>query len=70
MEISKEIIICEECRSEFYAKSSLMTNLCPECAHILYDYENCDHEFIKQRCKKCYWNGNSSFYIDKLKNEQ
>jgi len=61
------IKICEECKSEFYEKSSQMKNLCPECAHQLYGYKNCKHEFNNHRCLKCYWNGNSSDYINKLK---
>lgn len=61
------IKICDECKSEFYKDSSLMENLCPECSNILYDYKNCEHEFTNQRCVKCYWNGNSSSYLDKIK---
>lgn len=59
--------VCDECKSEFYKDSSLMQNLCPECASILYGYQKCDHNFKDNRCKKCYWNGNSSEYIDSLK---
>jgi hypothetical protein len=44
-----------------------MTNLCPECSHILYGYENCEHEFENGRCVKCFWNGNVSDYILKRK---
>lgn len=64
------IIICDECKSEFYDDSSPMKNLCPECAHILYEYENCNHKFENQRCIKCCWNGVSSEYISKLKSEK
>ena len=46
-----------------------MENLCPECAHILYGYENCKHEFINKHCKKCYWNGNFSDYTNQLKSK-
>lgn len=60
---------CDECGSEFYKDSSSMENLCPECSSILYGYENCKHEFENNRCVKCYWNGNSSSYIEKLKSE-
>ena len=64
------IIICDECKSEFYKSSSLMDKLCPECSHSLYGYENCEHDFTNQRCKKCYWNGNSSDYVDKIKSQK
>jgi predicted RNA-binding Zn-ribbon protein involved in translation (DUF1610 family) len=64
------IKICNECKSDFYKDSSLMENLCPECAHILYGYENCEHDFTNQKCcKKCYWNGKSSEYVNKLKSK-
>jgi hypothetical protein len=46
-----------------------MSNLCPECAYILYDYKNCEHQFLNGRCVKCYWNGNKSAYINKLATE-
>ncbi|GAA3732253.1 hypothetical protein GCM10022422_13230 [Flavobacterium ginsengisoli] len=68
MDLNKSsIIVCDECRSEFYVDSSVMKNLCPECAHYIYGYENCKHEFNNDRCSKCYWNGNSSDYINRLK---
>lgn len=69
MDIKDSIIVCDECKSEFYRKSSRMKNLCPECAHLLYGYENCDHEFVNKRCRKCNWNGHSSDYINKLRLE-
>ena len=64
-----KIMICDECGSEFYKDSSSMENLCPACSNILYGYENCDHEFVNDRCFKCYWNDNSSDYLDKVKAE-
>jgi len=64
------IKICNECKSEFYKQSSIMENLCPECASVLYGYKNCPHEFVNNRCEKCYWNGNSSDYVDKIKPQQ
>lgn len=67
MDIKHSKIVCDECKNEFYEKSSIIKNLCPECAHILYGYENCNHEFINNRCKNCYWNGNSSDYANKIK---
>ena len=46
-----------------------MSNLCPECSHILYGYKNCDHQFENERCIKCFWNGNVSNYIQSLKDK-
>ena len=60
-------LICDECKSEFYKNVSLMKNLCPECANILYGYKNCKHQFENQHFIKCYWNGNSTPYLDKIK---
>lgn len=59
--------VCDECKSEFYKSASLMENLCPECASLLYGYKNCEHQFENKRCNKCYWNGNSSDFLDKIK---
>ena len=58
---------CDECKSKFYKDQSLMQNLCPECASILYGYPKCLHNFKNNRCEKCYWNGNSSEYIEHIK---
>lgn len=63
----REIRSCNECKSEYYIDSSRMGGLCPECSHILYNYENCIHQFENGRCKKCFWNGNASDYIKKIK---
>lgn len=42
--IEKYIInICAECGSEYLKSSSEMSELCPQCASILYEYENCKH---------------------------
>ncbi len=68
--MEKEIITCSECESEFFKDSSKMEGLCPECSHVLYDYENCEHEFVNDRCIKCNWNGRSSDYIKSLKNSE
>ena len=65
----RNINTCDECNSEYYSDTSQMTNLCPECSHFLYGYKNCKHEFRNGRCIKCLWNGSSSDYIQKLKNE-
>ncbi|WP_091508628.1 hypothetical protein [Flexibacter flexilis] len=61
---------CDECRSEFFAQVSPLPQLCPECASVLYGYANCQHVFENGRCKHCYWNGKSSAYVQKLKNQQ
>jgi predicted RNA-binding Zn-ribbon protein involved in translation (DUF1610 family) len=66
-ENEKEITLCDECRSEYYSHTSEMTNLCPECSHILYGYKNCHHEFVNNRCEKCFWNGNTSEYLKRIK---
>lgn len=65
---NKIIKICDECESQYFADSSKMANLCPECAALLYGYENCQHQFENGRCLYCYWNGNSSpFFKSALK---
>ena len=63
-----EIKACDECGSNYKASSSEMMSLCPECAHYLYDYENCTHDFENGKCKKCFWDGSVSSYIKSLKN--
>lgn len=55
---------CDECHSEYYVHTSMMDNLCPNCSHLLYDYQNCKHEFYKNKCLHCGWNGNVSLYLD------
>lgn len=65
-----EIKSCEECKSDYFSKSSEMLHLCPECSHILYGYENCNHVFQNNRCINCYWNGNTTKYLEKLKQEK
>ncbi len=55
--------ICDECNSRFLKSSSKMESLCPECAHIMYGYTNCEHVFRNGRCVHCDWNGNRSEYI-------
>ena len=64
----KELVICDECGSEFLKGSSYMMNLCPECAHYLYGYPNCDHIFKNGKCIYCYWDRSESDYIKWLKN--
>lgn len=59
--------ICNECESEFLTTASKMENLCPECAHRLYGYENCEHLFENGRCTHCLWNGETSNYLKNQK---
>lgn len=61
--MTKEINSCIECKSEYYATTSKMKELCPECAHQLYDHSRCFHKFENGRCTKCYWNGNTSEHL-------
>lgn len=60
------IKVCDECGSEYYSHTSKLSNLCPECSHLLYDYENCAHNFENGRCVKCFWNGHTSEYLRKI----
>ena len=60
------ISLCDECESEFLVSASAMTSLCPECAHIIYGYPNCDHVFRNGRCVLCLWDGSRSKYIESL----
>ena len=61
--------ICNECESEYLRSSSVMTSMCPECAHIIFGYPKCDHVFEGGRCIKCRWDGSESLYIKELKSE-
>lgn len=58
-----EIHICDECGSEFLKAASKMRSLCPECAHVLYEYPKCVHKFVNGKCMLCHWNGARSKYI-------
>lgn len=64
--MDKEINRCEECGSEYYAASSLMKSLCPECAHALYGYPNCSHVFDNGRCILCYWDGSRTKFTEQV----
>lgn len=57
---------CDECGSPFFAAASEMDGLCPECAHHLYGYVNCQHAWANDRCTKCRWNGSRSEFIREL----
>ncbi len=56
---------CDECGSPFFEGTSQMQSLCPECAHRLYSYPECRHEFENGRCTLCGWNGRVSPYLSK-----
>ncbi len=55
---------CTECQSLYFEDSSKMADLCPECAHQLYDHPRCNHEFRRDRCIACFWDGAVSDYLD------
>ncbi len=57
---------CDECGSDYLAAASQMSHLCPECAHWLYGYPRCGHEFAEGRCSKCGWDGSVSAYLRTL----
>ena len=61
--MSQEENICAECQSEYFKNSSEMAGLCPNCAHKLYGYPNCKHEFESEKCTKCGWNGRTSQFL-------
>ena len=65
----KKISKCAECGSQYIASKSKMTSLCPECAHLMYGYDNCKHVFKKGRCTRCHWDGSYSEYTKGLKNQ-
>ena len=58
-----ELGICDECGSEYIRNASKLKGLCPECAHILYGYDRCEHVFENGRCRMCGWDGSRSEYI-------
>jgi hypothetical protein len=54
---------CDECGCLYCGDTSAMAALCPECAHQLYGYARCDHEFRGSRCARCFWDGSVSEYL-------
>ncbi|TNE74545.1 alpha/beta hydrolase [bacterium] len=54
---------CDECGSTFKPAVSPMKNLCPNCAHYLYDYPNCNHDFENCVCTTCGWDGSTSAFV-------
>ena len=67
--MEKESRKCAECESDYYADSSQMMELCPECSHYLYGYPNCAHQMNNGRCVRCFWDGSSTAFIDGIKLE-
>lgn len=57
--------ICEECGSPYFRDGSEMASLCAECAHHLFGYPPCPHEFAEGHCISCGWNGRHSDYLAK-----
>ncbi len=55
--------ICDECGSAFFSEATKMESLCAECAHRLYSYPACAHEFADGRCAKCGWDGSVSAFL-------
>ncbi len=58
--------VCEECESPYFADGSKMMGLCANCAHKLYSYPNCIHDFKNGVCLNCGWNGQEPSYIKTL----
>ena len=63
--MNQEKGVCVECESDYFKNSSEMAELCPNCAHKLYEYPNCEHKFDNGNCIKCGWNGKTSEYLKK-----
>ena len=61
--MNQEKTVCVECESDYFKNSSEMAELCPNCAHELYGYANCEHKFDNGNCTKCGWNGKTSEYL-------
>jgi hypothetical protein len=57
---------CAECYSTFIPQRPGMS-LCDECAHLLYGFPPCAHDFQDGRCAKCGWDGSVSPYLAKEK---
>lgn len=58
--MNQQKAVCVECKSDYFKNSSKMAELCPNCAHELYGYPNCEHKFKNGNCIKCGWNGQTS----------
>lgn len=60
---------CDECGSDYFASTSPMLRLCAECAHWLYGYPHCVHEFSEMRCSRCGWDGSVSEFLSKVQQQ-
>ena len=65
-EMKSGISVCAECGSRFLKSASHMKELCPECASLIYGYENCSHIFENGICRVCLWDGSRSEYTADL----
>lgn len=63
--MKSKIRTCTERHSYYLTTVSKMRNLCTECSHQIYGYDNCEHEFKDGKYIKCLWNGGSSNYLKK-----
>ena len=66
MERRGDLSDCDECGSDYFADSSKMAQLCPECSHHLYGHAQCAHAFVHQRCSQCGWDGSRSEYLGRV----
>ncbi|MDF1699370.1 MAG: hypothetical protein P1U56_26190 [Saprospiraceae bacterium] len=64
MDVPNSTCVCDECGSHFFKVKLDMIGLCPECAHKIYGYQNCEHNFNNGRCTHCYWDGSKSDYLN------
>jgi hypothetical protein len=72
---ARPTVVCDECRSPFYAGTSAMTSLCSECAHVLYGHPACPHVFAQppdrhRHCERCSWTGARSAYLRTLREDE
>ena len=45
---------CVEYDSLYFIEKSEMKEMCPQCSHQIYGYENCKHQFKNNRCIFCF----------------
>jgi hypothetical protein len=63
---ARELRACDECDSDYFADSSKMAKLCPECASLLYGHPVCQHVLQNGRCTICWWDGSRSVFTAAL----